>query len=218
MLRAVAENTRVVFIANPNNPTGTWVSAAELRKFLECVSASVIVVVDEAYFEYVNEPDYPNAMQWVEEFPNLLVTRTFSKAYGLASLRVGYGVSQPELADLLNRVRQPFNVNSLAQLAAVAALVDDEHLQKSIRVNQEGMAQLTQGFESLGLAFVPSVGNFIALQIGENASAVYEGLLREGVIVRPVDNYAMPGYLRISIGLAEENNRLLRALGKVIRL
>ena len=218
MLRAVAENTRVVFIANPNNPTGTWVSAAELRKFLECMSASVIVVVDEAYFEYVNEPDYPNAMQWVEEFPNLLVTRTFSKAYGLASLRVGYGVSQPELADLLNRVRQPFNVNSLAQLAAVAALVDDEHLQKSIRVNQQGMAQLTQGFESLGLAFVPSVGNFIALQIGENASAVYEGLLREGVIVRPVDNYAMPGYLRISIGLAEENNRLLRALGKVIRL
>lgn len=216
MLQAVGKNTRVVFIANPNNPTGTWVPATELRGFVECVPANVIVVIDEAYFEYVDEPDYPNAMQWVKEFPNLLVTRTFSKAYGLASLRVGYGVSQPELADLLNRVRQPFNVNSLAQLAAVAALDDDAHLQKSIRVNREGMAQLVQGFESLGLAFVPSVGNFIALQVGTNASAVYEGLLREGVIVRPVENYAMPGYLRVSIGLAEENSWFLQALGKVI--
>ncbi len=216
MLAAVDATTRVVFVANPNNPTGTRVTGAELRNFVERVPANVILVVDEAYFEYVNEPDYPNAMRWVGEFPNLLVTRTFSKAYGLASLRVGYGVSQPEFADLLNRVRQPFNVNSFAQLAAVAALDDEAHLQESVRLNCDGMAQLTQGFEALGLAYIPSVGNFVSVQVGASADAVYEALLHEGVIVRPVGNYAMPGYLRVSIGLASENQRLLQALDKVL--
>jgi len=216
MREAIDDDTRVVFIANPNNPTGTWVKAAALRAFVENVPGDVVVVIDEAYFEYVDESDYPNAMRWVDEFPNLLVTRTFSKAYGLAALRVGYGVSQPELADVLNRVRQPFNINSLAQAAAVAALQDKAHLEKAIAVNRRGMQQLTAGLEALNLGYIPSVGNFVSVDVGRDPGKVYTALLHEGVIVRPVDNYAMPGYLRISIGLAEENQRCLEALARVL--
>jgi len=216
MRQAIDADTRVVFIANPNNPTGTWLGRDELHAFLEAVPDHVIVVIDEAYFEYVSEPDYPDSMAWVPGFPNLLVTRTFSKAYGLASLRIGYGVAQPELADVLNRVRQPFNVNSFALAGAVAALQDSEHLQHSVRVNREGMQQLETGLQALQLAYIPSVGNFISVDVGRDPAAVYEALLREGVIVRPVDNYGMPGHLRISIGLAEENRRCLDALGKVL--
>ncbi len=216
MLDAVDADTRVVFIANPNNPTGTWVNRADLRAFVEAVPADVVVVVDEAYFEYVDQRDYPNAMQWVAEFPNLLVTRTFSKAYGLASLRVGYGVSQPALADVLNRVRQPFNVNSFAQAAAVAALQDGAHLAAAIDVNRRGMQQLEAGLKRLGLEYIPSVGNFVSVDMGRDPGQVYTALLGEGVIVRPVANYAMPGYLRISVGLPEENQRCLDALAKVL--
>ncbi len=218
MLAAIDADTRVVFIANPNNPTGTWVAAAELRTFLDRVPAHVVVVVDEAYFEYVEVADYPNALAWLEDFPNLLVTRTFSKAYGLAGLRVGYGVSQAELADILNRVRQPFNVNSLAQAAAVAALHDVEHLQRGLEVNRQGMRQLELGLAELGLAFIPSVGNFISVDTGREAGEVYTALLREGVIVRPVANYDLPGFLRISVGLPEENQRCLAALARVLAL
>ena len=213
---SIDAQTRVVFIANPNNPTGTWLSNDELRSFVEQVSRDVIVVIDEAYFEYVSEVGYPNAIAWIAEFPNLLVTRTFSKAYGLASLRVGYGVCQPELADVLNRVRQPFNVNSFAQAAAVAALDDNTHLHHSVRVNQEGMRQLVDGLQAQSLEFIPSVGNFISVDVGRDAAEVYEALLHEGVVVRPVDNYGLQGYLRISIGLAEENRRFLDALAKVL--
>ena len=216
MLDAIDADTRVVFIANPNNPTGTWVNRAELRAFVEAVPADIVVVVDEAYFEYVDRADYPNAMQWLDEFPNLLVTRTFSKAYGLASLRVGYGVSQPPLADVLNRVRQPFNVNSFAQAAAVAALQDAAHLAAAVDVNRRGMQQLEAGFKRLGLDYIPSVGNFVSVDMGRDPGQVYTALLREGVIVRPVANYAMPGYLRISVGLPEENQRCLEALAKVL--
>lgn len=216
MYAAIDADTRVVFIANPNNPTGTWLPKARLRAFVEKVPAHVIVVVDEAYFEYVGEPDYPNAMEWIDDFPNLLVTRTFSKAYGLASLRVGYGVSRPRLADVLNRVRQPFNVNSFAQAAAVAALADEDHLVRGVSLNNEGMQLLTAGFERLGLDYIPSVGNFISVDVKRDPADVYEALLRNGVIVRPVDNYGMPGYLRISIGLPEENQRFLTALEKVL--
>ncbi|MEA2080311.1 MAG: histidinol-phosphate transaminase [Pseudomonadota bacterium] len=216
MAGSIDAQTRVVFIANPNNPTGTWLGDKELRSFVERVSRDVIVVIDEAYFEYVSKADYPNAMAWVSEFPNLLVTRTFSKAYGLASLRVGYGVCQPELADVLNRVRQPFNVNSFAQAAAVAALDDKEHLQHSIRVNQEGMRQLVDGLQALNLEFIPSVGNFVSVSVGRDPARVYEALLHEGVIVRPVDNYGLPGYLRVSIGLSKENRRFLDALARVL--
>ncbi len=208
--------TRVVFIANPNNPTGTWLPRAALRAFIEAMPENRVVVVDEAYFEYVDEADYPDTSQWIDDFPNLLVTRTFSKAFGLASLRIGYGISQPGLADVLNRVRQPFNVNSFAQLAARAVLDDSDHLARTIAVNRAGMTRLTRGFETLGLSFIPSVGNFIAVNVRCDSGDVYEALLREGVIVRPVDNYGMPGYLRISIGLEDENRRCLDALSKVL--
>jgi len=216
MLAAIDADTRVVFIANPNNPTGTWLARAALRSFVERVPQDVVVVIDEAYFEYVDEADYPDASGWIDSFPNLLVTRTFSKAYGLASLRVGYGISQPELADVLNRVRQPFNVSSFAQTAAVAALRDQEHLRLSVQTNRDGMQQLTTGLQGLGLEFIPSVGNFVAVDVGRDPQRVYQALLREGVIVRPVDNYGMPGYLRISIGLAAENQRFLDALARVL--
>jgi len=216
MLKAIDADTRVVFIANPNNPTGTWLDRAALRAFIGAVPQSIVVVIDEAYFEYVSEHDYPDAMAWLPEFPNLLVTRTFSKAYGLASLRVGYGVSQSGLADVLNRVRQPFNVNSLAQAGAVAALGDEDYLRESVRSNRASMRQLVDGVQALKLSYIPSVGNFLSVNVGRDSGEVYEDLLREGVIVRPVDNYGMPGYLRISIGLPEENQRFLQALEKVL--
>lgn len=216
MLAAIDADTRVVFIANPNNPTGTWLTERELRGFVERVPGEVIVVIDEAYFEYVNQPDYPDTMQWVAAFPNLLVTRTFSKAYGLASLRVGYGVSQAALADMLNRVRQPFNVNSFALAAAQAALQDEAHLAAGVRANRQGMQQLVDGLRALRLDFITSVGNFLAVDVGREAGQVYEQLLRQGVIVRPVENYGMPGYLRISVGLEHENRRALEALGQVL--
>jgi histidinol-phosphate aminotransferase len=216
MAKAITGDTRVVFIANPNNPTGTWVDRGALRRFLESVPGSVVVVVDEAYFEYVDKPDYPNALRWVNEFPNLLVTRTFSKAYGLASLRVGYGVSQPGIADILNRVRQPFNVNGLSQAAAVAALRDNAHLAESVRINREGMEQLQKGLEALELDYIPSVGNFISFDVGRDPEVAYEALLRNGVIVRPVANYGLPGHLRVSVGLPEENQRFLEALEQVL--
>jgi histidinol-phosphate aminotransferase len=216
MLKAISHDTRVVFVANPNNPTGTWADRSSLRHFVERVPESVIVVIDEAYFEYVEDADYPNAVHWVREFPNLLVTRTFSKAYGLAALRVGYGISQSAVADILNRVRQPFNVNSFSQAAAVAALQDITHLAESVRINRDGMRQLEQGLDALKLEYIPSVGNFISVAVGRDPDRVYEALLREGVIVRPVDNYGMPGYLRVSIGLPEENQRFLEALKQVL--
>ncbi len=216
MRAQIKADTRVIFIANPNNPTGTWLSRDILHAFIEGVPHDVIVVVDEAYFEYVEEADYPDTSEWLNEFPNLLVTRTFSKAYGLASLRIGYGISHPVLADVLNRVRQPFNVNSFAQLAACAALDDKEHLRRSIEVNRNGMAQLTAGFIDLTLPYIPSVGNFVSLDVGRDPGEVYEALLHECVIVRPVDNYGMPGYLRISVGLEDENRCCLEALGKVL--
>ena len=216
MLRAVNERTKLVFIANPNNPTGTWLGRTALARFLAAVPKRVIVVLDEAYFEYVEEPDYPNGMEWIGRFPNLLVARTFSKAYGLAGLRVGFGVSDAALADLLNRVRQPFNVSSLAQAAAAAALEDSEHLERSRQVNREGMRQLADGFRALGLGHIPSVGNFVSVQLPVAGRKVYEGLLREGVIVRPVANYGMPNHLRITVGLPHENSRFLKALGRVL--
>ena len=212
---AITPRTRLVFIANPNNPTGTWLRATELRKFLDAVPERVIVLVDEAYFEYVEERDYPNTMAWLASYPNLVSARTFSKIYGLAGLRIGYGVSSPEIADLLNRVRQPFNVNSIAQAAALAALADGEYLQKVRSANTDGMRLLVQGFERLGLAFIPSVGNFVCVEVGD-AAQVYEQLLRAGVIVRPVANYGMPKHLRVTVGLAAENQRFLDALKMVL--
>lgn len=214
----VNERTRVVFIANPNNPTGTWLRAGELWVFIASLPDTVMVVVDEAYTEYVDDPEYPDATRWVHEFPNLIVTRTFSKAYGLAGLRLGYGISHPQVAELLNRVRQPFNTNSLAQVAALAALEDRAHLQRVVELNRAGMRQLTNGLASLGLEYIPSAGNFITVNLARGASSVYEALLRRGCIARPLANYGLPNHLRVSIGLPEENARFLEALAEVMNL
>lgn len=221
MANAVTEKTRLVFIANPNNPTGTWLDGEVLKSFISQLPAHVIVVIDEAYFEYASDPrmqahGYPNAMQWLAEFPNLIVTRTFSKAYGLAALRVGYAVSHADIADLLNRVRQPFNVNHLAIVAASAALNDEAYLEQGIQLNVDGMHQLTQAFTDMGLAFIPSVGNFVCVDVGKAAASVYDALLYEGVIVRPVANYQMPNHLRVTVGTPQENERFILALRKVL--
>ena len=211
MLDAIDEGTRVVFIANPNNPTGTLLSAEALVDFLEQAPRSVLVVLDEAYTEYLADDMRPDSIGWLKRFPNLLITRTFSKAYGLAGLRVGFALAHPAVADMLNRVRQPFNVNSLAQAAAAAALGDTTFLQQSYQLNLQGMAQLTEGFKRLGIGYIPSYGNFVSFRIG-NATAMYRSLLGKGVIVRPVANYGMPEYLRVSIGLEAENAKFLHAL------
>ncbi len=217
MAASITPETKVVFVANPNNPTGTWLRGDELEAFIAKVPAETVVVVDEAYFEYGRHlaPDYPDAVAWVERYPNLVVSRTFSKCHGLAGLRVGYGISHPGVADLLNRVRPPFNVNSVALAAAEAALDDDAHLSRTLEVNAESMKQLAAGFDTLGLSYIESIGNFISVNVGQ-AGPVYEALLRVGVIVRPIAGYGMPDHLRITIGTAEQNERVLNALKKVL--
>ncbi|MGE6374355.1 histidinol-phosphate transaminase [Stutzerimonas stutzeri] len=217
MADAIDENTRVVFIANPNNPTGTWFDAAALGTFLARVPAHVLVVLDEAYIEYAEGQELPDGLAYLADYPNLLVSRTFSKAYGLAALRVGYVISSPVIADVLNRVRQPFNVNSLALAAACAALDDVDYLAASRRVNDAGMAQLERGFRQLGLEWIPSRGNFIAVDFARDAAPINQALLREGVIVRPVAGYGMPTFLRVSIGTERENARFLDVLAQVLQ-
>lgn len=212
MARLVNERTRVVLVANPNNPTGTWLDQDELRRFVASVPQGTLVVVDEAYIEYVAQPRFPDASRWLGEFPNLVVTRTFSKAYGLAGLRVGYSLSHPTVADILNRVRQAFNVNSIALAAARAALDDTEHLERSVRTNREGMAQITAGLDALGVRHLPSVGNFVLVDCRRPAAPIYDAMLRQGVIVRPVGNYQLPDHLRITIGTPAQNERMLGAL------
>ena len=217
MAALINERTRLVFVANPNNPTGTWVSGDALRSFIAGVPEQTLVVVDEAYIEYVSTSDFPDASRWLAEFSNLIVTRTFSKVYGLAGLRIGYALSHPSVADMINRVRQPFNVNSIALAAALAALADSEHLRKSVETNRAGMAQLRAGFAALGVRHLPSAGNFVMIDCGRPAAAVYEAMLRQGVIVRPVGNYQLPNHLRITIGTREQNERMLAALQQALR-
>ncbi len=217
MRELVGEKTRVVFIANPNNPTGTWLPKNELLEFVDGLPSQVIVVVDEAYTEYVEEGAYPDATQWLGQYPNLIVTRTFSKAYGLAALRVGYGLSHPDVAELLNRVRQPFNVNAPALAAALATLGDQAHIRQSVAVNRTGMAQLIAGFEKLGLDYIPSVGNFVCVDVGRSGAEVDAKLLREGCITRPIGGYGMPQHLRITVGLEDENQRFLQTLESVLK-
>ncbi|MCM5570023.1 histidinol-phosphate transaminase [Burkholderiaceae bacterium FT117] len=211
MAAAIEPDTRIVFVANPNNPTGTFQPAPAVQAFLEKVPQDVVVVLDEAYNEYLDPGLRFDSSQWVRRFPNLIVSRTLSKAYGLAGLRVGFALAQPELTDLMNRIRQPFNVNSLAQAAAIAALGDDAFLQHSYELNRQGKQRLEKGFSELGLQYVPSYGNFVLVRVGDSA-AVYERLLRAGVIVRPVAGYGLPEWLRVSIGLPEENEKFLAAL------
>jgi histidinol-phosphate aminotransferase len=215
MLAAINSNTRMVFIANPNNPTGTLINKEVLLGFLRKVPEHVLVVLDEAYDEYLPDNLKSESVSWLNEFKNLIVSRTFSKAYGLAGLRIGFGMAAAEVADIMNRVRQPFNVNSVAQAAAVASLADEAFVARSYALNQAGMLQITRGLKSLGLEFIPSFGNFVSFHIG-GATAVYRRLLEHGVIVRPIASYEMPDYLRVSIGLFAENARFLEVLEKIL--
>jgi histidinol-phosphate aminotransferase len=222
MARAIDAETRVVFVANPNNPTGTMLAPAAIEAFLREVPPHVAVVIDEAYNEYLPEAARYDSVAWLARHRNLIVTRTFSKAYGLAGLRVGFALCDGRIADLLNRVRQPFNVNNLALAAAAAALGDHAFVRESHALNLAGMAQLTAGFERLGLAWIPSYGNFVSVEIPRVAGAVragevFQSLLRQGVIVRPVGGYGMPDHLRVTVGLAAENERFLAALAVALR-
>lgn len=211
MRAAITAATRLVFIANPNNPTGTWLPAAEMRAFIESVPASALVVLDEAYYEYALEAGCGNALEWLAEFPNLVVLRTFSKAHGLAALRVGFAASHPEVADVLGRIRQPFNVNSVALAGAAAALEDPVHLAESVALVARERPRVAAGLASLGLGVIPSAGNFVLADLGDptRAAALNDFLLHKGVIVRPVGNYGLANFLRITIGRAGENDRLL---------
>ena len=215
MANAVDDNTRILYIANPNNPTGTWSTAAELRALLDLVPDTCIVVVDEAYAEYVTEAEYPDCTKWLESYPNLVVTRTFSKIYGLAGLRVGYALSSPKISDLLNRVRHPFNCSSLGLAAAVVALQDEAHIERSRQLNEQQMKMLCKGINDLGLTTIDSVGNFVCVDLGVPAVPVHEQLLRRGVIVRPIGGYGMPNHLRISIGIESENQRVLHEFAQL---
>lgn len=216
LFERVGNDTRLVFIANPNNPTGTWLDGNRLKDFVGSLPPQVICVVDEAYTEYAQSDTLGDASRWLEEFPNLVVTRTFSKAYGLAGLRVGYALSNPGIADLLNRVRPAFNVNSPALAAARAALGDHEFIAETRRHNSAGMQQLRAGFEKLGLTVIPSAANFLLAGFDRPGAELNEALLRRGVIVRPVANYGLDNYLRITIGTAAQNERLLGALAEIL--
>ena len=216
MRAAITPATRVVFVANPNNPTGTWIAPDTLRSFIASIPDDVVVVLDEAYNEYLEPEQNAPIAAWTGAHANLIVSRTFSKAYGLAALRMGYGIMNANVADILNRVRQPFNVNALAQAAALAALADTGYVDESRALNRAGMRELEAGARALGLAFVPSHGNFILIRIGDNAGAVYERLLKQGVIVRPVANYGLPEFLRVTVGLPAENRRFLDALASAL--
>ncbi len=216
MASRVDGDTRVLFLANPNNPTGTWLERDALHRFLAGLPDHLVVVLDEAYTEYVEEPEFPDGVAWLAEFPNLIVTRTFSKIYGLAGLRVGYGVASRALIETVGRVRAPFNVSVPALAAAEAALEDAAFLQRSRRANREGLARLAAAFDEMGLRHIPSVGNFVTFELPGEAAPVYEALLRKGVIVRPVANYGLPNHLRVTVGTAEENDRFLQALREVL--
>ena len=215
MRAAIRDDTRVLWIANPNNPTGTFLPWAEIEAFLETVPPWVLVVLDEAYGEYLPPADRRDTAAWLARFPNLLIVRTFSKAYGLAGLRVGYGIGSAAIIDLLNRVRHPFNVNAPALAAAEAALDDAGFLARSYAQNSAGMAQLVAGLAELGIETVPSKGNFLLAKVGD-ATRINTELLKRGVIVRPVANYGLPEFLRVSVGLAGQNARFLGALSMVL--
>ena len=219
MQQAISEDTRLVYIANPNNPTGTFIPPAEIESFLKKVPPRVVVVIDEAYNEYLDPGLQYESTDWVRQYPNLLVSRTFSKAHGLAGLRVGFGIAQAPVTDMLNRIRQPFNVNSLAQAAAIAALNDEAFLHQTAKLNADGYRQLTQAFDAMGLEFVQSFGNFVLVKVGKDDGAgarVNLELLKRGIIVRPVGGYGLPQWLRISIGLPEENAAFIAALKEVL--
>ena len=212
MLAQIEENTRIIFIANPNNPTGTWLTPSMLEDLFSKIAENIIIVLDLAYTEYMDGALKPPIKQWLEKYPNLIVTQTFSKVYALAGLRIGYSMSNPEIADILNRVRQPFNTNMLAQAAAIASLEDEEHVVSSVEMNNTGKAFLQNAFSEMGLKALPTMGNFISVNVKQDGMALYQKLLQQGVIVRPVANYAMPEYLRVTIGTQQQNERFIETL------
>ncbi len=215
MIKSIDDRTRLIFLVNPNNPTGTYTRDHDFHLFMEAVPPHIIVVVDEAYCEYISAPDYPDTLKYLQHYPNLVITRTFSKIYGLAALRVGYSISSPEIADILNRARLPFNVNSIASKAACAALQDQQHVLKSIANNQQGMLQLQEAISAFDLNYISSIGNFISIDVND-AATIYQKLLRQGVIVRPLNAYNMPRHIRVTIGTEEQNHRFLTALHTVL--
>ncbi len=212
LLSQIEDGTRIVFIANPNNPTGTWLRPSALEKLFDKIPENIIIVLDLAYTEYMDEDIKPPIKKWLEKFPNLVVTQTFSKVYALAGLRIGYSMSNSEIADILNRVRQPFNTNTLAQAAAVASLDDIEHVGKSVTMNNAGKVFLQNAFNEMELNYLPTMGNFISVNVKQDGLALYEKLLQQGVIVRPVANYDMPEYLRVTIGRQQQNERFIETL------
>ena len=216
MLSKISDNTRLVFVANPNNPTGTWLESDELFHFISSVPDNIAIVIDEAYFEYVELEAYPDSLEWIRNFPNLIVTRTFSKIYGLAGLRVGYCISSPELCNLFNRVRQPFNGNSLGLAAACAALDDETFVETSRRVNRIGLERLQSWFDQRKIGYLPSAGNFLTVKFGERSSQINQQLMQRGIIVRPVGNYGMPDYLRISVGTEEQLESMFTILDEIL--
>ena len=215
MVEAIRPDTKLVFFANPNNPTGTFNDWAAVQLFLARVPPRVLVVIDEAYGEYLPAAHRSPTLNWLERHPNLVVTRTLSKAYGLAGLRVGYAVAHPDIADIMNRVRQPFNVNHLAMVAGRAALDDDAFITRSREMNAAGLKQLEEGFRRLDLEYIPSYGNFVSVRVGD-AARVYSSLLAEGIIVRPIAGYGLPEHLRVTVGLPEQNVRFLEALRRAV--
>lgn len=216
MLEAITERTKVVFIANPNNPTGTVFGKDEWETFISQVPKQVVVVLDEAYLEYCDYADYPKGSDYLSSYPNLLVSRTFSKAYGLAALRVGYMVGCAEIIQYINQVREPFNVNHYAQVGAAAAIQDQDFVQKSVALNKAGMNQILDALNRFKLEYIPSSGNFIAVHFGEKASVINQKLLQSGVIIRPLGGYGMPETLRVSIGSEAENQHFIDALGVIL--
>jgi histidinol-phosphate aminotransferase len=216
MRAAVNKRTKVVFIVNPNNPTGTYLTASAIKTFMQAIPSDVLVVLDEAYFDYMaSVPDYQSGATLIADFPNLIVMRTFSKAYGLAGIRIGYGISHPDIQEILNRIRQPFNVNSLALVAATAALQDTAHVEKTVALNQKSLQSLSSAFSSLGFRYVPSHTNFMLVNLEQDSMPIYQALLMRGVIVRPLVPYGLSTYLRISTGTMTQTNRFIDAFSDV---
>jgi histidinol-phosphate aminotransferase len=213
---AVSPKTRIVFLANPNNPTGTVYRRAQWERLLDRLPEEVLIIADEAYFEYVRDPEYPDSLRYHDRGKTIITLRTFSKLYGLAALRIGYGVASRDVIGLMQRVRQPFNVNAVAQWAALAALDDQEHVRKSLELNREGMEFLTAELGKLALSYVPSQGNFILTRVGDG-NQVFRRLLTQGVIVRPMGAYEFPEYVRVTVGTMDENRRFIEALGRIIK-
>lgn len=215
MIEAIGDNTRLLFLVNPNNPTGTYTNIAAFEKLLKSVPPHVLIVVDEAYSEYISQPDYPNAIDYLTSYPNLIVTRTFSKIYGLAALRLGYAISSPDIADILNRSRLPFNVNGPAAKAGCAAIADIEHVRKTIELNNTGIEIFKKELTNLQLPYIPPIANFVTTEVGDGMD-VYKKLLTKGVIVRPLNPYGMPKHIRISTGTIEQNQRVINELSRVL--